>query len=684
MNIKLRGIISCLCIVLGLPCLATAQTAASAAGEFVANSVPKFITAAKNLGPADTTEMMDVQVWLKPHNREELDALTEELYDPASPQFHNWLKPSDISSRFAPTAEEAQTVGKFLSSHNLPVTAVGPDNFYVRARGTLADVQKAFRVQISKFELNGKTYRANIGNPYVEGAAAALVGSIYGLDNMQYKHPIVAPMTPQKAPPGGNLTEAAHPADSSFFTSNCFTGVDTEHFSGTDFYGNPITASYTGNTYNGTHNPAGCGYTPPEIWSAYNLTGLYKEGFDGTGQTIVIIDWCGSPTIEADANAFSARFGLPPLNSSNFHIYYPFTKPTCGAPDPEINIDVEWAHAIAPGAKIALVIAPTASFVDVDNAETYAIAFQLGNVISGSYGSEEAYTPTDVLNQENFLNELAAALGMSANFASGDSGDYTFGFPSTNLTPGNVNAPASSPFATAVGGVSLALKPDHKIKSQTGWGTNLGYLAFPDTVIDPPFSYFYGGSGGGVSGIFPKPSFQEKLHGTQRQLPDISWLADPYTGGVIAISEPFTFPPIQWTVYGGTSLACPMFSGLWAIANQEAGMPLGQAARHLYSMPAGTITDVLPVGSSTNVKGKITDSAGTTAYSAVQLALPVDGSNTFYSALWDYPLYQDTTYLVTFGTDSGLKTTKGWDFVTGLGTPNGKAFADFFNPAGHQ
>jgi subtilase family serine protease len=379
-----------------------------------------------------------------------------------------------------------------------------------------------------------------------------------------------------------------------------------------------------------------------------------------------------------DANAFSAAFGLPALTSSNFHIIdYSIAPSTCAGPDPEINIDVEWAHAIAPGANIDLVVPPTNSFDDVDAAELYAVANRLGNVISGSYGSEELYTPTAVLDNENLINQIAAMLGISANFASGDSGDFTFDIPS--FTP-SVSAPADSPYATAVGGVSLALKSDNTIAWQAGWGTNLNLLISAGDIFDPPTDGFFRfGSGGGPSAVFAKPSFQSKLPGNFRQLPDISWLADPYTGGAIAISYPFQFPPLIWQVWGGTSLATPMFSALWAIANQEAGTPLGQAAPHLYTLPAGTITDVVPVGSSTNVTASIQESTIlTNNYTADQLAAPLDGTTQFYSVLWDYPLYEDTTYVLTFGTDSGLMTTVGWDNVTGLGTPNVKAFADFF------
>ncbi len=122
-----------------------------------------------------------------------------------------------------------------------------------------------------------------------------------------------------------------------------------------------------------------------------------------------------------------------------------------------------------------------------------------------------------------------------------------------------------------------------------------------------------------------------------------------------------------------------MFSALWAIANQEAGFPLGQAAPYLYRMPKGAITDVLPYSSSHNVTAAIQEFPFLTdTYTAAQLAAPLENTTSFYSALWDYPLNQDTTLVLTFGTDSGLTTTAGWDNVTGLGTPNGKAFADAF------
>ena len=267
--------------------------------------------------------------------------------------------------------------------------------------------------------------------------------------------------------------------------------------------------------------------------------------------------------------------------------------------------------------------------------------------------------------------------GISANFSSGDSGDYTDGFP--GITP-SVIYPADSPYATAVGGISLALNSSNAIQWQSGWGTNVNLLDDTGLVSDPPSGFFSFGSGGGPSAFYPKPAFQKKLPGSFRLLPDVAWIADPYTGVVVDLTENDVYPPREWFAIGGTSVACPMFSALWAIADQEAGTPLGQASQYVYSMPSSTITDIVPVGSKTNVAGVVADSTGTTAYSVSDLAQPLDGTKVFYDALWNVPLNQGTVQLVTFGTDTHLQTAPGWDDVTGVGVPNPKAFADFFKP----
>jgi subtilase family serine protease len=676
--------------------IAGAAWPANASGRLIAHNTPRYVFTAKNLGTEDPSKAIEVSIWLNPHNRGELDALAEQLYDRTSPNYRHFLNRAQFAARFAPTAEEAKTVGQFFAAHNLKVVKVGPDNFFVRARGTVGEVENAFHVQLNNYQVLGKTIRANDRDPYVDGAAAPLAMAISGLDDGKYEHPLMSrsAILPQGKGAAVKANAVGATPDDLGFSNICFDRIVTQTYSENGNGSFPI-GTYKGNHLNAASlTSAGCGYTPPMIQTAYNLTGLYAEGFDGTGQTIGIIDWCGSLTIQNDANVFSAQFGLPALTSSNFAITYIPTASTCESADTvEINIDVEWAHAIAPGANINLIVPPSASFQDVDEAEYTAVNYGLANVISGSIFATESLVPANILATENLIQEAAAVAGISANFSSGDGGDYTHdGIPAT------VSSPADSPWATAVGGVTLALNPDNSIAWQAGWGNNETLLAQEGFVLDPPFVFgLIGGSGGGPSNCafqddsvppntpficlagFPKPSYQKKLPGKYRQLPDVSWLADPYTPAVIAITVLGQVPTLQWQVWGGTSVACPMFSALWAIANQEAGAPLGQAAPYLYSLPAGAVYDIVPLTSKNNVTASIQESTGTNKYTAAEVAGVSSGK--FVSAIWDDADLQDTALVISFGTDSGLKTAKGWDNVTGVGTPNAKAFADSFAPA---
>jgi len=674
-------------------------SASTVGGQIVAHNTPRYVATAKNLGAEDPAKVIEVSIWLQLHNRAALDALASQLYDKTSPNYRHFLKGAQIAAQFAPTAAEAIVVQQFFEAHNLKVTNVGPSNFFVRARGTVGDVESAFRVQLNNYRVKDKIVRANDRDPYVDGDAAPLVQAVSGLDSGKYEHPMMArPTSPAKS--ASYATPAAGADSSDFYSNICFDGITTQTYNDPSMQ---LTGTYTGNFLNAEPlNGWGCGYTPPMIQAAYNLNGLYAEGYNGAGQTIGIVDSCGSLTIQNDANAFSDQFGLPELTASNFVITYittPITPAPCEAADQtEINIDVEWAHAIAPGAAINLIVPPSDSFQDMDEGEITAIDYGLGTVLSGSYGAPEPNVSSTELATENLIQEMAAVAGISANFASGDSGDFT-----NQGLAATVSAPADSPYATAVGGVTLALNSDNSIAWQAGWGNDYVLLVEEGYIYDPPlnshedYDGFQGGSGGGASNCviqkpsiywwmpptcasgFPKPSYQKKLPGKYRQLPDVSWLADPYTGAVIAITIPGQEPSPTWQVWGGTSVACPMFSALWAIANQEAlaggGAALGQAAPYMYSLPAGTIYDIVPVSSKGNVTASIQGPNGASKYTAAEvIGLP----GKFVSAIWDYPFSEDNVIAIVFGMDSSLKTHVGWDNVTGVGTPNAQAFADFF------
>jgi subtilase family serine protease len=441
-------------------------------------------------------------------------------------------------------------------------------------------------------------------------------------------------------------------------------------------------ASYKGNRYgapitSGPPNAPPCGYQPSEIQTAYNLTPLYKEGLTGKGTTVAIVDAYGSTTIAHDAAVFSQAMGLPAPDltiigtptESNFS-----TDKNAGWAT-ETTLDVEWVHAIAPGAKIVLVITPTNSFNDLFAGDI--TAYQLGVAsISNSWsgfdigiaGDAEFYNAID-----NIFKAIGAA-GESIHFSTGDYGDNASQLGGLYTSTG---WPASSPYTTGIGGVSVVLNADKRIAWQTSWGTNITEIADKASLgnppIDPPNNEgFTSGGTGGASDTYPKPSYQHGLPGDRRLTPDISWVADPYTG-VEIIYTGDTQGHLFIEVIGGTSASCPMFSALWAIANHNAHHPLGQAAPRLYRLSPGAITDVVNFSSENNVTGMIHDAGGSFPINSWELAAPLQNLPTFVSALYNSP-FSTRWFVLTFGLDSTLPTGPGWDPATGLGTPNGLNF----------
>jgi subtilase family serine protease len=560
---------------------------------------------------------------------------------------------------------------------------------------------------------------ANTSDPHLEAAIADKIAYVGGLTTHQ-KTPY---FTRQRDLDTGKTIEAqSFPPNgkTGMYETNCFRGVETHAFAyapapvaspspgvspAPSPSSGPVQASYTGNRYGSDANavtPAlpPCGYSPAVIRQVYGITDLAHLGLDGSGQTIVIIDAFGSPTIQADIQAFSTASGLPPADLT---VYAPGGPTVSGPWNPlqqgwagETTLDVEWAHVIAPGAKIALVEAASPSDDDLAAAFAYALDNHLGNVVSNSWGGPESQEDSASVALWDVLLKTATAQGVAVMFSSGDSGDSVNGEGGDGLGYIDVSSPTDSQYVTAIGGVSLALNADQSIKFQVGWGTNgvritdgvddvSKSVSNQNAPLDPPSKIgFIGGSGGGTSRTIAKPAYQGALPGANRMLPDISFLADPYTGvEVIETAFDANGNPLPGnltiSVIGGTSLSSPMFSGLWAVADQAHGSSLGQAAPLLYAVPSNSnaITDIVPLGSSTDVTGTLTDTTGTALINALSLALP-ETITPFYSAIYNSPTSPFRWDVITFGTDSTLETAPGWDNVTGLGVPNGVAFVQQF------
>src|SRR5262249_13863562 len=335
-------------------------------GYTIANNTPGFIKKATDLGAADPSSVITVTAWLKLHNENQLDQLVHQQRQKGSANYHKWLSQGQFDASYSPTSQEAKSVQNFLSAHNLSVVTVAENNWYVKVQGTVGDIQKAFHVQIHNYKLNGATYRSNTGNPNVNDSSGAHIAAISGMDDYGYQPMISYP----RAPDGQTLKPiplASHP-NGAFFSAECFRAPETDTFTGTG-----VSATYTGNRYgqditSGFPNLPPCGYQPSEMQTAYNMNALYAGGFDGTGQTVVITDAFGSPTISDDAEVFSQIYGLPDLTPENFQVLRapgavnskvcnPHGLCSAGWAD-EITLDVEWVHAMAPKAHIALVIGP--------------------------------------------------------------------------------------------------------------------------------------------------------------------------------------------------------------------------------------------------------------------------------------------------------------------------------------
>jgi subtilase family serine protease len=624
---------------------------------------------------------------MKLHDQQGLDALVAAQQSGKAA----FLSSEQVRAQHAPSRGEVARVADLLKANGFTVSGFGPDNLFVRATGTVGLVQSTFHVELHEYDLNGRTFRASSRSATLPPQLVPLVATVGGLSDLA-PEPQIARASKKAAASIHRQTDAEgmlpHPMSLSaapnglVFSARCFYPPTEVEFTSADGTTN---ASYEGTGYgapinSGPPNLPPCGYQPSEIQAAYNLTPLYREGLTGRGQTVAIVDAYGSTTIAYDVAAFSHYMGLPAPDltvigtptESNFS-----TDANAGWAT-ETTLDVEWVHAIAPGAKIVLVVTPTNSFTDLFTGVIQAASVPGVVSISNSWdgfdigvaGDSEFYSAAD-----NIFKAIGAA-GQSIQFSTGDYGDNAvlFGFASTGW-------PASSPYVTGIGGVSVALDAGKQVAWQTSWGTNITEIADKVSLgsppIDPPNNEgFIGGGTGGASDIYQKPSYQHDLPGDRRLTPDISWVADPYTGVEIIYSADAQ-NDLGIEVVGGTSASTPMFSALWAITTQHAHHRLGQAAPRLYRLPSEAITDVVNPSSRHNVKGKVEDAGGSFRINSWELAAPLQNLPTFTSALYNSP-FSTRWFVLGFGLDSTLATGEGWDPATGLGTPNGWNFVHAF------
>lgn len=341
-------------------------------------------------------------------------------------------------------------------------------------------------------------------------------------------------------------------------------------------------------------------YQPAQIQRAYGLPTLYRRGLTGAGQTIVVVDSFGSPTLRHDLAVFDRRFHLqPPPTLSVIHPDGPVPAYDPGNPGMvgwagETELDVEYAHAIAPGASIVVAATPTSEnegtsgFPQIVRAEEYVIGHHLGGVISQSFSATENSFPSrqSLLALRGAYTD-AARHDVTVLAASGDSGAAGFRPDGSTFYMQPVTSwPGTDPLVTAVGGTRLQLTAaGRRTAPDTAWNDTYNMPAqryVNSSSVPAPLA-----SGGGTSSVFARPRYQNGVAdvvGSHRGVPDISMSAA--CDGAVDMYQSFRGQRAGWYPTCGTSEATPMFAGIVALAGQLAGHPLGPINPALYTMSA--------------------------------------------------------------------------------------------------
>ena len=327
------------------------------------------------------------------------------------------------------------------------------------------------------------------------------------------------------------------------------------------------------------------GYTPAQIRHAY---GFDQVSGTGANQTIAIVDAYNDPNITSDLHVFDQKFGLadpPSFKVVNQNGGSASSVQTDSGWAGEIALDVEWAHAIAPGASIDLVLAPTGNDLDLYNALKYAANLTGVRAVSMSFAEAESCMDPTLMSEQSALFASASAKGITFVAASGDQGAAQSCDGIHNFKA--VSTPASDPNVTAVGGTILKadLSTGRYISEET-WNEVAQYNV---------------ASGGGFSSLYSLPSYQRgTVSGSARGLPDVSYSASNAWGDYVywaSSNQGFH----NWT-FAGTSVGTPQWAALVDLASQQAGHGLGNVNPKLYSLSASDFNDMV---SGNNTFGKI-------------------------------------------------------------------------------
>jgi subtilase family serine protease len=340
-------------------------------------------------------------------------------------------------------------------------------------------------------------------------------------------------------------------------------------------------------------------YGPAQVRRAYGLPALYAKGVTGRGATIVIVDSYGSPTIQNDLRVFDRAYRLPAppkfriiRPAGRIPAYNPASSDRVGWAA-ETTLDVEWAHAVAPGANLLLVETPVSEtegvhgFPQIVAAEKYVLKHHLGDVISQSFSATEAtFGAKAQIQALRGAYQLAQKDHVTVLAAAGDSGAADLGRDESTYYAFRVTSwPDSDPLVTGVGGTQLHFTAKGAPAAPTVWNDTYNAKANEFTDGDKGPNPLAGG--GGLSMFFTRPAYQNGVRDVvrgSRGVPDISMSAA--CNGSVNTYGSYHGAPSGWSPECGTSEATPLFAGIVALADQVAGHSLGLINPALYQLAA--------------------------------------------------------------------------------------------------
>ncbi|MEA2679484.1 MAG: hypothetical protein QOK03_1206 [Candidatus Binataceae bacterium] len=477
----------------------------------LAGSVPPSAATIPNASAASPSMPMELVVRLALRNTGALDQLKHDQQDPSSPSYHQWLTPQQFNARFGPTKADADAVAQWLSSSGFTVKKIDLAQHTVVADANAEVVSRALDVAIVS---NGTKF-ANTTEPAVPVALASLIADIRGLNNTFAVKPMLSD----------------HPQ-----------------------FGPPLSADQPGASASPDFKTAGLGFgfSPSDLRTYYNETGLISGGATGTKAPDCIALAAVSDIHNGAIGAYTTKFGLPPAHLTKIFASGGNPGAVGGLNELEAALDVESSHAVAPATPVRLYIGKGAN--DLQDAISRAVTDGTCGALSISFGycGEPPTFFTDTLAP---IFTQAALQGQSVFVSSGDQGSAGIVAGTSSCVVGsspNVNELCANPDVTCVGGTQF--NPSYDAKNRD---TSTIHTA-PESAWN---EFGVGATGGGESAIFPLPSYQVGLAppGSNRLVPDVSLIAALRKPGFYIVA--FFQHATRVVLVGGTSLSSPAWAG---------------------------------------------------------------------------------------------------------------------------